>query len=184
MTDKLSGDSEKEKNELMDKQLVELTEKSKYTINDFATMMRENLEKQKEGAGGWKSLVPGVKKNQDQAVEQGESMMKIFDVMTPDQLTGMAPITKRTRNRIAAGSGQSLAEVEQIFQNFNMLRNVHKWLQIRKKAGDPPPATMDEMGTLMEVDRRGLPQPQPLQRGPTNPKPHKYRKRHKDKRGR
>ena len=108
---------------------------------DFAAMMRENLEKQKEGAGGWKSLVPGVKKQNDEAVDEGESMLKIFDAMSAEQLACKAPINIRTRNRIASGSGRSLAEVDSVLQNFSMLKMMHKWLHMRTKVRFPSPAS-------------------------------------------
>ncbi len=114
--------------------------------------------KMDEEGFSWKSKLPGF--NRSFEVEQSKSTLEIISAMSDDERTCKVPIRPESVERIAAASGTSNDQVEQLIQSISQFALVHRWLRRRALDGIAPPIDFAELRIAMALDRRGT-QPRP-----------------------
>jgi DnaJ-domain-containing protein 1 len=115
--------------------------------------------KMDEHGFSWKSKLPGF--NRSFEIEQSKSTLEIISAMSVDERTCKVPIRPESVERIAAASGTSTDQVEQLIQGISQYAQIHRWMRRRTLEGILPPKDLAELRIAMALDRRGNPHKPP-----------------------
>jgi hypothetical protein len=121
-----------------------------FNFEVWSEFMRTKMNEQ---GFSWKSKLPGF--NRSFEVEQSKSTLEIISAMSVDERTCKVPIRPESVERIAAASGTSNDQVEQLIQGITQFALIHRWLRRRALEGLAPPHDFTELRIAMALDRRG-----------------------------
>ncbi len=111
--------------------------KAKFDLEDFRNQLRKI--KKLGSLEGLLKLIPGMGKIRDQlknAQMPEKELIKteaIINSMTPEERKNPKIINQSRKERIARGSGTSVAEVNQLLKNFNQMQKMFKKLSGKSK---------------------------------------------------
>ena len=113
----------------------------KFDLNDMLDQMRKV---QKMGSlGGLLKLIPGMPKITPEQQAAGEKQMKLFETiinsMTPEERHEPEILKFSRKNRIAKGSGTTLAQINQVIKKYEQMKEMMKQMESYKKTGRMPP---------------------------------------------
>ena len=113
----------------------------KFDLNDMLDQMKKV---QKMGSiGGLLKLIPGMPKITPEQQAAGEKQMKLFETiinsMTPEERREPEILKFSRKNRIAKGSGTTLAQINQVLKKYEQMKAVMKQMEQYKKSGRMPP---------------------------------------------
>lgn len=113
----------------------------KFDLNDMLEQMRKV---QKMGSlGGLLKLIPGMPKITPEQQAAGEKQMKLFETiinsMTPEERHEPEILKFSRKNRIAKGSGTTLAQINQVIKKYEQMKEMMKQMESYKKTGRMPP---------------------------------------------
>ncbi|MBR2505882.1 MAG: signal recognition particle protein [Bacilli bacterium] len=113
----------------------------KFDLNDMLEQMRKV---QKMGSlGGLLKLIPGMPKITPEQQAAGEKQMKLFETiinsMTPEERHEPEILKFSRKNRIAKGSGTTLAQINQVIKKYEQMKEMLKQMESYKKTGRMPP---------------------------------------------
>lgn len=113
----------------------------KFDLNDMLEQMRKV---QKMGSlGGLLKLIPGMPKITSEQQAAGEKQMKLFETiinsMTPEERHEPEILKFSRKNRIAKGSGTTLAQINQVIKKYEQMKEMMKQMESYKKTGRMPP---------------------------------------------
>ncbi len=118
-------------------ELEEKLLKAKFDLEDFRSQLRKI--KKLGSLEGLLKLIPGMGKIRDQlksAQMPEKELVKteaIINSMTPEERKNPKIINQSRKERIARGSGTTIAEVNQLLKNFNQMQKMFKKLSSRSK---------------------------------------------------
>jgi signal recognition particle subunit SRP54 len=113
----------------------------KFDLNDMLEQMRKI---QRMGPlSGLLKLIPGMPKITPEQQAAGEKQMKLFETiinsMTPQERKEPEILKFSRKNRIANGSGTSLAQINQVIKKYEQMKEMMKQMETFKKTGRMPP---------------------------------------------
>ena len=113
----------------------------KFDLNDMLDQMKKI---QKMGSlGGLLKLIPGMPKITAEQQASGEKQMKLFETiinsMTPQERREPEILKFSRKNRIANGSGTTLAQINQVLKKYEQMKEMMKQMEHYKKIGRMPP---------------------------------------------
>ena len=113
----------------------------KFDLNDMLDQMKKI---QKMGSlGGLLKLIPGMPKITAEQQASGEKQMKLFETiinsMTPQERREPEILKFSRKNRIANGSGTTLAQINQVLKKYEQMKEMMKQMEHYKKTGRMPP---------------------------------------------
>ena len=113
----------------------------KFDLNDMLDQMKQV---QKMGSlGGLLKLIPGMPKITAEQQAAGEKQMKLFETiinsMTPEERKNPDILKFSRKNRIARGSGTTLAQINQVLKKYEQMKVMMKQMESYKKSGRLPP---------------------------------------------
>ena len=120
----------------------------KFDLND----MLDNMKKvQKMGSlGGLMKLIPGMPKITPEQQALAEKEMKNFEViinsMTPYERSNPAVFKYSRKQRVAEGSGKTIADVNRVLKKYEQMKETMKQMESYKKSGRLPPGGLGGMG--------------------------------------
>ena len=144
---------EKAQEELDEKEARKAASKmmsGKFDLND----MLENMKKvQKMGSlGGLLKLLPGMPKITPEQQAAAEKEMKIFEViinsMTPYERANPEVFRYSRKQRVAAGSGRTVAEVNRVLKKHEQMKQMMKQMDSYRKSGKMPPGGLGGLGGM------------------------------------
>ena len=144
---------EKAQEELDEKEARKASKKmmsGKFDLED----MLDNMKKvQKMGSlGGLLKLIPGLPKISPEQQAAAEKEMKNFEIvinsMTPYERHNPEVLKFSRKQRIANGSGRTLADVNKVLKKYEQMKEMMKQMESYKKSGKMPPGGMAGMGGL------------------------------------
>ena len=144
---------EKAQEELDEKEARKAASKmmsGKFDLND----MLENMKKvQKMGSlGGLLKLLPGMPKITPEQQAAAEKEMKIFEViinsMTPYERANPEVFKYSRKQRVAAGSGRTVAEVNRVLKKHEQMKQMMKQMDSYRKSGKMPPGGLGGLGGM------------------------------------
>jgi hypothetical protein len=122
----------------------------RFNFEVWSEFMKTKMDEQ---GFSWKSKLPGF--NRSFEVEQSKSTREIISAMSADERACKVPIRPESVERIAAASGTSIDQVEQLIQGISQFALIHRWLRRRTLDGLAPPRDFTELRIAMALDRRG-----------------------------
>ena len=142
---------EKAQEEMDEKEMRKTVNKmssGKFDLNDMLAQMKQI---QKMGSlGGLLKLIPGMPKVTPEQTEAAEKQMKQFEVvinsMTPYERSHPEILKYSRKNRIAKGSGTSLAQINQVLKKYEQMKEAMKQMESMRKSGRMPPGGFGGMG--------------------------------------
>ena len=142
---------EKAQEELDEKEAKKAAKKmmsGKFDLND----MLDNMKKvQKMGSlGGLMKMIPGMPKITPEQQALAEKEMKNFEViidsMTPYERANPEIFKYSRKQRVADGSGKTVADVNRVLKKYEQMKEVMKQMETYRKTGRMPPGGMGGMG--------------------------------------
>ena len=142
---------EKAQQELDEKEARKTASKmmsGKFDLND----MLDNMKKvQKMGSlGGLMKLIPGMPKITPEQQAAAEREMKNFEViinsMTPYERSNPAVFKYSRKQRVAAGCGKTIADVNRVLKKYDQMKDMMKQMETYRKSGRMPPGGLGGMG--------------------------------------
>ena len=142
---------EKAQEELDEKEARKAASKmmsGKFDLND----MLDNMKKvQKMGSlGGLLKLIPGMPKITPEQQAAAEKEMKNFEViinsMTPYERANPEVFKYSRKQRVAAGSGKTVADVNKVLKKHEQMKQMMKQMDAYRKSGKMPPGGLGGMG--------------------------------------
>jgi signal recognition particle subunit SRP54 len=111
------------------KELERKIKKNEFTIEDFSDQLR--TLKRMGSLGDLLGMIPGLKKiagaaDSDQAKREMVRIQAIIDSMTREERRNHMVLNARRRQRIAAGSGTSVQDVNRFVKQFEQTRKIMK----------------------------------------------------------
>ena len=111
---------------------------------DLYDMLEQMKKIQKMGSlGGLLKLIPGMPKITPEQQAAGEKQMKLFETiinsMTPQERREPEILKFSRKNRIANGSGTTLAQINQVLKKYEQMKEMMKKMEQFKKTGRMPP---------------------------------------------
>jgi signal recognition particle subunit SRP54 len=111
------------------KELERKLKKNEFTISDFAEQLR--TMRRMGSIGEIVAMIPGLKKvasaaDSPEARDEFKRIQAIIDSMTNQERTNHLIINGRRRQRIAAGSGTSVPDVNRFLKQFEQMRKMMK----------------------------------------------------------
>lgn len=122
----------------------------KFDLND----MLENMKKvQKMGSlGGLLKLIPGMPKVSPEQQAAAEKEMKNFEViinsMTPYERSNPEVFKYSRKQRVANGSGKTLADVNRVLKKYEQMKDMMKQMESYRKSGRMPPGGLGGLGGM------------------------------------
>ena len=122
----------------------------KFDLND----MLDNMKKvQKMGSlGGLMKLIPGMPKITPEQQAAAEKEMKNFEVvinsMTPYERANPAVFKYSRKQRVAEGSGKTVADVNRVLKKYEQMKETMKQMEAYKKSGRMPPGGLGGLGGM------------------------------------
>ena len=122
----------------------------KFDLND----MLDNMKKvQKIGSlGGLMKLIPGMPKITPEQQALAEKEMKNFEViinsMTPYERSNPAVFKYSRKQRVAEGSGKTVADVNRVLKKYEQMKETMKQMESYKKSGRLPPGGLGGLGGM------------------------------------
>ncbi len=122
----------------------------KFDLND----MLDNMKKvQKMGSlGGLMKLIPGMPKITPEQQALAEKEMKNFEVvinsMTPYERSNPAVFKYSRKQRVAEGSGKTVADVNRVLKKYEQMKETMKQMESYKKSGRLPPGGLGGLGGM------------------------------------
>ena len=122
----------------------------KFDLND----MLDNMKKvQKMGSlGGLMKLIPGMPKITPEQQALAEKEMKNFEViinsMTPYERSNPAVFKYSRKQRVAEGSGKTIADVNRVLKKYEQMKETMKQMESYKKSGRLPPGGLGGLGGM------------------------------------
>ena len=144
---------EKAQEEIDEKEARKATSKmmsGKFDLND----MLDNMKKvQKMGSlGGLMKLIPGMPKITPEQTAAAEKEMKNFEViinsMTPEERSNPALFKFSRKQRVANGSGKTLADVNKVLKKYEQMKEMMKQMDSYRKSGRMPPGGFGGLGGM------------------------------------
>ena len=126
----LIEETERSYDEKEAEELARKLKKNQFTLDDFLKQMHQ--VKKMGGIGKIIGMLPGVQAGQfsDEDVEKGEQefvrMEAIIHSMTKAEREDPSILNASRRKRIAAGSGQSVSQVNNLIKRYNEMRKMIK----------------------------------------------------------
>lgn len=110
---------------------------------DLDDMLAQLKQVQKLGSlGGLLKLIPGMPKITEEQKAAGERQMKQFEIvinsMTKEERRHPEIIKFSRKNRIAAGSGTTVAQINQVLKKYEQMKDTMKQMEQYKKTGRFP----------------------------------------------
>lgn len=142
---------EKAKEEIDEKEARKTASKMMSGKFDLEDMLEQMRKVQKMGSlGGLLKLIPGMPKITPEQQAAGEKQMKLFETiinsMTPEERHEPEILKFSRKNRIARGSGTSLAQINQVLKKYEQMKAMMKQMESYKKNGRMPPGGFPGMG--------------------------------------
>lgn len=142
---------EKAKEEIDEKEARKTASKMMSGKFDLEDMLEQMRKVQKMGSlGGLLKLIPGMPKITPEQQAAGEKQMKLFETiinsMTPEERHEPEILKFSRKNRIARGSGTSLAQINQVLKKYEQMKAMMKQMESYKKTGRMPPGGFPGMG--------------------------------------
>ena len=142
---------EKAQEELDEKEMRKTVNKmssGKFDLNDMLAQMKQI---QKMGSlGGLIKLIPGMPKITPEQTEAAEKQMKLFETiinsMTPYERSHPEILKYSRKNRVARGSGTSLAQINQVLKKYDQMKETMKQMESYRKSGRMPPGGFGGFG--------------------------------------
>ena len=142
---------EKAQEELDEKEMRKTVNKmssGKFDLNDMLAQMKQI---QKMGSlGGLIKLIPGMPKITPEQTEAAEKQMKLFETiinsMTPYERSHPEILKYSRKNRVARGSGTSLAQINQVLKKYDQMKEAMKQMESYRKSGRMPPGGFGGFG--------------------------------------
>ncbi len=142
---------EKAQEEMDEKQARKTVNKmmsGKFGLDDMLSQMKQV---QKMGSlGGLLKLIPGMPRISPEQLEQGEREMKTFETiinsMTKEERQNPDILKYSRKQRIANGSGKSIADLNRMLKKFEQTRAMMKQMEQYRKSGRMPPGGLGGMG--------------------------------------
>ena len=111
---------------------------------DLTDMLEQMKKIQKMGSiSGLLKLIPGMPKITAEQQASGEKQMKLFETiinsMTPEERRDPDILKFSRKNRIARGSGTTLAQINQVLKKYEQMKQMMKQMESYKKSGRLPP---------------------------------------------
>ena len=122
----------------------------KFDLND----MLDNMKKvQKMGSlGGLMKLIPGMPKITPEQQAAAEKEMKNFEViinsMTPYERSNPEVFKYSRKQRVAAGSGKTVADVNRVLKKYEQSKQMMKQMETYRRTGRMPPGGLGGMGGM------------------------------------
>ena len=122
----------------------------KFDLND----MLDNMKKVKKmgSLGGLMKLIPGMPKITPEQQAVAEKEMKNFEViinsMTPYERSNPAVFKYSRKQRVAAGCGKTVADVNKVLKKYEQMKEMMKQMESYRKTGRMPPGGLGGMGGL------------------------------------
>ena len=142
---------EKAQQEIDEKEARKATQKmmsGKFDLND----MLDNMKKvQKMGSlGGLLKLIPGMPKISPEQQAAAEKEMRNFEViinsMTPYERANPAVFKYSRKQRVAAGCGKTIADVNKVLKKYEQMKDMMKQMESYRKSGRMPPGGLGGLG--------------------------------------
>lgn len=142
---------EKAKEELDEEEMKRSLNKMMDGRFDLNDMLKQMKQVQRLGSlGGIMKLIPGMPKLSSEQQSKAESEMKNFEViissMTPQERKEPEILKFSRKQRIAKGSGKSLADINKVLKKYEQSKEMMKQMQQYKKTGKMPPGGFPGMG--------------------------------------
>jgi signal recognition particle subunit SRP54 len=111
---------------------------------DLTDMLDQMKKIQKMGSiSGLLKLIPGMPKISAEQQASGEKQMKLFETiinsMTKEERANPDILKFSRKNRIAKGSGTTLAQINQVLKKYEQMKQMMKQMEQYKKSGRMPP---------------------------------------------
>ena len=122
----------------------------KFDLND----MLENMKKVKKmgSLGGLMKLIPGMPKITPEQQAAAEREMKNFEViinsMTPYERANPAVFKYSRKQRVAAGCGKTVADVNKVLKKYDQMKDMMKQMESYRKSGRMPPGGLGGLGGM------------------------------------
>lgn len=144
---------EKVKEEIDEKEARKAASKmmsGKFDLDDMLSNMRKV---QKMGSlGGLLKLIPGMPKISPEQQAIAEKQMKDFETiinsMTKEEKANPEILKYSRKQRIANGSGKTVADVNKVLKKFEQMQQMMKQMEAYKKSGRVPPGGLGGMGGM------------------------------------
>ena len=144
---------EKVKEEIDEKEARKAASKmmsGKFDLDDMLSNMRKV---QKMGSlGGLLKLIPGMPKISPEQQAAAEKQMKDFETiinsMTKEEKANPEILKYSRKQRIANGSGKTVADVNKVLKKFEQMQQMMKQMEAYKKSGRVPPGGLGGMGGM------------------------------------
>ncbi len=144
---------EKVKEEIDEKEARKAASKmmsGKFDLDDMLSNMRKV---QKMGSlGGLLKLIPGMPKVSPEQQAAAEKQMKDFETiinsMTKQEKANPEILKYSRKQRIANGSGKTVADVNKVLKKFEQMQQMMKQMEAYKKSGRVPPGGLGGMGGM------------------------------------
>ena len=142
---------EKAQQEIDEKEARKATQKmmsGKFDLND----MLDNMKKvQKMGSlGGLLKLIPGMPKISPEQQAAAEKEMRNFEViinsMTPYERANPAVFKYSRKQRVAAGCGKTIADVNKVLKKYEQMKDMMKQMESYRKSGRMPQGGLGGLG--------------------------------------
>ena len=142
---------EKAQQEMDEKEAKKAAQKmmsGKFDLNDMLDNMRKV---QKMGSlGGLMKLIPGMPKITPEQQAAAEKEMKNFEViinsMTPYERSNPAVFKYSRKQRVAAGCGKTIADVNRVLKKYEQMKETMKQIESYRKSGRMPPGGLGGLG--------------------------------------
>ena len=135
---------EKAQEEISEKEAKKVANKMMSGKFDLTDMLEQMKKIQKMGSiSGLLKLIPGMPKITAEQQASGEKQMKLFETiinsMTPEERRDPDILKFSRKNRIAKGSGTTLAQINQVLKKYEQMKQMMKQMESYKKSGRLPP---------------------------------------------
>ena len=120
----------------------------KFDLNDMLDNMRKI--KKMGSLGGLMKLIPGMPKITPEQQAAAEKEMKNFEViinsMTPYERENPAVFKYSRKQRVAAGCGMTIADVNKVLKKYEQMKEMMKQMESYRKSGRMPPGGLGGLG--------------------------------------
>ena len=142
---------EKAQSELDEKEMKKSVSKMMGGKFDLTDMLDQMRQVQKLGSlRGIMKMIPGMPKVSPEQLAAAEKQMKQFEViinsMTPEERHNPEILKFSRKNRIAKGSGTTLAQINQVLKKYETMKEAMKQMETYRKTGRMPPGGLGGFG--------------------------------------
>ncbi|GMI05383.1 hypothetical protein TrLO_g7657 [Triparma laevis f. longispina] len=132
---------------------------------NFASEMEKMLKTEKfdlkhfiseldSGLSSWRAKAANLTgSNEDlKTLQETKAMLESIQFIVGNRALNSRSLDRRNKIAIAAKAGKNVNDINVAVDSFMKMQSMHRWLQDRKKRGEPMPKSQEEAQELMQLD--------------------------------